>query len=210
MPRKIEIKGLEIIAYADKLSSEFVPKVVPPIFYNPSEKVIIPPPFHLEGEFVSTDNVIGGYQDYETMIKDWTSRFNITLINPKIPAQPNHELWIDEKMKPHYDTFEEAERIFLEKSKDYCRQGLEHLTSGNLKAARKSYGRALCADDRRSEPLAGLIALSRLTNHLECAISLERTAMADGANLDPQGEKVTLKELRARVKFLQNCYKTKE
>ncbi|KKN13651.1 hypothetical protein LCGC14_1004230 [marine sediment metagenome] len=136
-----DLDCLQVVGYADKLNSALVPTAVPPIFQErrgPNSSVVMPP-FRLVGPVVQT-NILGTQRDLDRAVQGGKA----TLLASARPARPEHLLWIDADMQPHY---EEVSRNGLVKLARAARGRAERAAAQNdLAEAAQHIGEAIAAD----------------------------------------------------------------
>lgn len=150
MDTTIPLNELDVIGYATSLSEQMVPTTVAPVFARRADpdKVLFPP-FVISSGYVCNGS-LGSIEEFEC----FAARGQVTGIQPRLPAQPDHELWIDADMMPHYDPIDVANETLGKIATDHIDAAKVALKQGYLDKADHLAGVALCADDRRLEPLA--------------------------------------------------------
>jgi hypothetical protein len=137
------LSELEIIGYADCLSEEFVPQVVPPIFRprGASDRVVMPP-FLIEGYEV-TDVEPGLASDFKSAIL----RGQATRLATVIAARPGYRLWVDESFEPHYEPSEAVSEKLRKIAQRKAREAQQALVEGQMEEAMHLAQAAISADD---------------------------------------------------------------
>jgi len=138
-----KLEDLEIVGYADTLDEAVVPQVVPPIFHRKegADEYLLPP-FRLSGSQVERA-VVGRKIDFESAVH----RGQATPLERPLEARPDHELWIDQKLEPHYEPAKKARRSLGKIARQQIRQAHEALAAGLLDDALFHSQAALSADD---------------------------------------------------------------
>jgi len=180
MNTPIPIALLDVVGYATSLSEAMVPTIVTPVFrVRGDEGRPLFPPFVIHCGQVC-DGTLGTAKEFERFAEDG----DITEITPPIPAQANYELWIDADMVPQYDPIDVANETLGKIAAEHINSAELALQRGAVEEADRLAGVALCADDRRLEPLA-IRAAIRHRQGREGAVKL----MAQLAT-PPHGERV--------------------
>jgi hypothetical protein len=171
----MRLDELDIVGYADWLDKTLVPHVVPPIYqFRSNPEKLLFPPFHLAGT-----EVVGGTIGSQAQINRFVNEGRATRIEQPIPARPDHELWIDQEMKPRYDSFDVAEKTLRGIAKENNERARRLLLKGDLEQAEQAANVALGADDRLVDSfvIKAVIALRR--GEADDAESLKQTAMVN-------------------------------
>jgi len=152
-----KIDDLEIVGYANVLTETMVPSVVPPVFRLKADaRRGLLPPYHLNRGFLWNATEVPDSELEELRDSD-----EITLFDGAFPARADFELWIDQCFRYHYQPEFEAEEE-LGRIATEAIQGAEGaLRRGDIGQAEHLSGVAICADDRRVEPLAIKAAICR-------------------------------------------------
>jgi len=169
----MKLDGLNIIGYAESLGTTLVPHIVPPVYQLPdgSEKLLFPP-FRLAGA-----EVLGGSIGTQAQMDQFVSEGRCTRIDQPIPARPNHELWIDQDMQPHYEPFKKAEKTLRGIAESEAKRAWDLCVQGDFGQAEKAANTALVADDRLVDSLVIKVAIARRQGNKAKAEGLKRTAM---------------------------------
>ena len=169
----MKLDGLNIIGYAESLGSRLVPHIVPPIYQLPDdpEKLLFPP-FRLAGA-----EVVDGSIGTQAQMDQFVSEGKCTRIDKPIPARPDHELWIDQKMQPHYEPFDTAEKTLRQIAESEAERGRLLFVQGDFEQAEKAANTALVADDRLVDPFVIKVAIARRQGNKAKAEGLRQTAM---------------------------------
>ena len=137
------LSDLEIVGYADCLSEEFVPQVVPPIFRQRGTRDrIIMPPFLIEGEEVKKAAAVSA-SDLESAVL----RGQATRLGTVIPARPGNRLWVDESFEPHYESSETVFERLHAIAQRRAREAQQALVDGRIERAVRLAQAAISADD---------------------------------------------------------------
>ncbi len=169
----MKLDGLNIIGYAESLGTRLVPHIVPPVYQlsEDPEKVLFPP-FRLAGA-----EVVDGSIGTDAQMDQFVSEGRCTRIDKPIPARPNHELWIDQNMQPHYEPFKQAEKTLRQIAESEAKRARQLLVQGDPEGAERAANTALVADDRLVDPLVIKVAIARRQGNKPKAEGLKRTAM---------------------------------
>lgn len=153
------ITDLEVIGYADALTEAMVPSVVPPLFRVRKEpqRVIFPPFTFANG--VVWEATEGDEHDLKKLANDG----EITLFEKPfpVPAQWDFELWLDQRMEPHYEPRCQADDTLRSIAEANIQQAKAAFVRGDYAEADRLCGAALAADDRLVEALAIMAAVCR-------------------------------------------------
>lgn len=142
--RDYDLNDLEVIGYASVLTSELVPRIVPPIFRSKTQlEIVLLPPYHLEGDRVC-DVWDGREEDLERAVRAG----QVTRIDSPMEARTEHHLWIDEALRPHYEPAPEVEQELLRLAHRKVHEAQDALAEGRLDDALRLSQNALSADDR--------------------------------------------------------------
>ncbi|MDB6140313.1 MAG: hypothetical protein JWO94_3385, partial [Verrucomicrobiaceae bacterium] len=101
---------LDIIAYGSALETPVRPRVLPPVFrvrQDPSR--ILMSPFSLVGTEVVNPVIVSAEE-----LEDCILREEVTRLDAPIPAQPFHDLWVNEQGHIAYQPKNEVKRAFKE------------------------------------------------------------------------------------------------
>jgi hypothetical protein len=157
MNTPIPIASLDVVGYATSLSEAMVPTIVTPVFrLRNSPGAILFPPFAIHCGQVC-DGALGTAEEFGRFANEG----DVTALEAPIAAARDHELWIDANMMPHYEPIEEADETLGSMAADHISRAKLALQQGDLDEADRLAGIALCADDRRLEPLAIRAAIRR-------------------------------------------------
>jgi hypothetical protein len=171
----MRLDELDIVGYADWLDKTLVPHVVPPIYqFRSNPEKLLFPPFHLAGT-----EVVGGTIGSQVQINRFVNEGRATRIEQPIPARPDHELWIDQEMKPRYDSFDVVEKTLRRIAEENNERARRLLLKGDLGQAEQAANVALGADDRLVDSfvIKAVIAIRR--GEADDAESLKQTAMVN-------------------------------
>ncbi|MDJ0840137.1 MAG: hypothetical protein QNK37_26735 [Acidobacteriota bacterium] len=137
------LEQLEIVGFADALTEDMVPCVVPPVFrFKDNKEQFLFPPFSIVNRQVET-GTIGNRKEFERFL----SQEEITPIEPTIPAAANHELWIDMGMEPRYQFYDEKDTNFRRMTALGKRMAEDALKAGDLDKAREACRMAFNANN---------------------------------------------------------------
>lgn len=140
---RFRLSELEIIGYADCLSGEFVPQVVPPIFrQRGADDRLVMPPFLIEGEEVTEADA-----GFASDLKRAVLRGQATRLDTIIAARPGHSLWVDESFEPHYEPSEIVVKKLRAIAQSRARKAQEALAKGHAERAMRLAQTAISADD---------------------------------------------------------------
>jgi len=145
----IQLEALEIVGYADQLTSEALPSLVTPVFRlksNPERFLF--PPFRLDAQCVY-NGTWDGLGRWDSLVKTG----NMTPFESPIPAEHDCQLWIDEHNQPQYSTRSQAHADLEAISNARVEQAKQAFMSGDLNGAERLATQAFNADDRSTEAL---------------------------------------------------------
>lgn len=151
-----DVRDLEVVGYADVLTSEMLPAVVPPVFRlttNP-ERLLVPP-YSLAGAFV-----YGATEIHPTEFSELETRRQVTSLNP-VQAQPLFKLWIDQQWNAHYELLSAADRTLGEIAEKAILDAKHALGKGDIDGAEEASRLAICARSSRAEGWAVKAAIER-------------------------------------------------
>jgi len=135
-----------------------VPSVVPPVFRLKADRGrALLPPYHLNRGFVWNATEVPDSELEELRDSD-----EITLFDGAFPASSDFELWIDDAFQYHYQPEYEAEEELGRIATEAIQGAEEALRRGDIEQAEHLSGVAICADDRKMEPLAIKAAICRM------------------------------------------------
>lgn len=171
------IEELEIIGYADALTEDLVPRVVPPV-YRPrsTPSVVLMPPFEVSGTVLSRATHITPAA-FERAISDEQA----TRVASVLDAHPDHLLWIDEDMKPHYAPADQARETLTSIAKTRSDAAIRALQGGDLETAAGLAQTAVSADERCLNAVLAKAVLQRIQGNEERVSLLREVAR----KLDP-------------------------
>ena len=156
MAEKYPIETLKIIGYWDSLAGTIIPRSLCPI-YSKDEKVLDLARLEDNGKFVKGSLVELKY--IRTEPEDEPTIFSLLVPPiPSIPAQPNYILWIDEDFAIYYEPAETALENFAKLRDEYLQKAFDAGKKGHYGLASILYHRALCADEKSIDALAGKVA----------------------------------------------------
>jgi hypothetical protein len=156
----IAIADLEIVGYANRLTSKMWPTVVPPVFRLQAEhNRVFLPPFVMRDAFVYTPTETTALE-----LSGMNEKREVTLFETPLAAQPNFELWIDEQGQPQYEAIPTAAARLRGIAESNIELAYDALRNGQDVEAENRCRVALCADDRLIEPLAITAAIARKRN----------------------------------------------
>jgi hypothetical protein len=152
-----QITDLEIVGYAAVLKETMVPSIVPPVFrLKDAPSCILFPPYAFAGGSVWNATEASPH-DLERLAEN----SEITRFETPLPAQPDFELWVDEKMEAHYAPRAKAHETLRSIANESIEHAREAFAGGNQAEADHLCGVALSADDRLVEALAIKAAIRR-------------------------------------------------
>lgn len=158
----VPLSELEIVGYADVLSKDMVPFIVPPVFrFKDSEKALLPP-FDLVGAYV-----VDGVPSHISELQRLEEQRRITLLDTVIHAEAEHQLWLDEAMNPQYEPQDDAADHLQEKSLALGKQAIAAFKEGDQDTAARLAAQALAADDTHDGCWALVAAMHRLNDREE-------------------------------------------
>lgn len=142
--RSIELSCLYVIGYADRISEETAPAVVPPIFASRDDSdLVIMPPLTLTDVTVSYQ-VPGTIGDLERAIRLGKA----TKLSEPFEAKSHHVLWLDSQATPRYQPVAEVQEILRKLARDELGAARQAISLDDLNLASKHTGTAIAADDR--------------------------------------------------------------
>ena len=154
------IAALEIIGYANRLTSSMWPVIVPPIFrVRAQPDRILFPAFVIHEGFVCNASERSAAE-----LAKLDAAGEITLFKKPVPAQQDFELWIDAQGHPKYQPIPEAAARLRAIATQNIASAETALRAGHYAEAADCCRIALCADDRLLEPLAISAAIARREN----------------------------------------------
>lgn len=158
LPEPTLLDDLEIIGYADALTVDALPRIVTPVFRHKTDHDrILLPPFRLNANFV-----YGGAWDGMSRWQSLIKTGNMTELVETIPAQNDHQLWIDENNQPRYERRSTAHKNLETIAAERVNEAQEALAHGSLDTAERLATTAFNADDRNIEALVLKAAVRRL------------------------------------------------
>jgi hypothetical protein len=147
----ILINRLNVVGYANVFAASMLPTVAPPIFSlrGSIQKVFFFPPYSLNGGLLR-----GSTAAHQAKLEELNTSGEITLFGHEFAARMNHTLWIDESFCHHYQPTKKAEQELTRIVNGAIKEAKTALCVGDFKRAEHFSGVAMCADDRRVEPIA--------------------------------------------------------
>ena len=158
MPSPWHVNELEIVGYAEVLKETMLPSVVPPAFRlrtDPGRALL--PPYSFSGGYLCNATEVAPPE-----LAALRDAREITLFDNPFPAQPGHELWVDQRFAWHYEPRAQVDKTLGQIATDSIRQAGAALKEGKLREAERLCGVAISADDTRVEPLAIKAAIRRM------------------------------------------------
>jgi hypothetical protein len=148
---------LEIVGYANVLTETMLPSVVPPVFRLKADhgRALVPP-YHINGRLLWNATQVP-----DSELEDLRDSEEITLFHDAFPACGGHELWVDDSFQIHYQPQYEAEEELGRIATESIQGAEDALRRGDIEQAEHLSGVAICANDRRVEPLAIKAAICR-------------------------------------------------
>lgn len=154
----IELSRLDVIGYADRISEETAPAVVPPIYASRDDPaLVIMPPFTLTDAAVSFQ-VPGTTDDLERAVRLGKA----TKLSEPFDAKPNHILWVDSQATPRYRPLIEVREVLRKLARDELDAARQAISLNDLDQALKHTGAAIAADDRYVQAYAMKAAILRI------------------------------------------------
>lgn len=153
---------LDVIGYAESLTPESWPAIVPPVFRlrGCPDRVFVPPYALKAGYLISATEINGA----EARVLE--AREEITSLAPPIPAQDEYVLWIDGQGQTRYEPAGVAHAALRQIARVAETAAEEALRRGEWQTAESQASLALRADDRRLQPLVILGAIREKQNRL--------------------------------------------
>ena len=156
-PVFLPVEDLTIEGYANVLSENMRPAVVPPVFSLRSEpdRLFVPPySFHAGLLFNATEID-------RPELQDLLDRREITLLDKPFAAQREFELWVDEHGKIQYESWGQTRSLLAGIAQRHLAEAKARFDEGKWEEADRLAGIALSADDRSIEPLVIKAAVRR-------------------------------------------------
>ena len=136
------ITNLEVIGYADRVNEELAPTIVPPIFRALDKDLVFMPPFQIVDDHAEA-HITGTTSDFLRFVAR-----SGTAIDPPIPAQPKHILWIDKHLQPRYEALVIVRERIGALEQEALRQFAVAEQSGDFATARAAVGSAISMSSR--------------------------------------------------------------
>lgn len=158
MPSPWHVNELEIMGYAEVLKETMLPSVVPPVFRlktDPGRALL--PLYSFSGGYLCNATEVAPPE-----LEALRDAREITLFDDPFPAQPGHELWVDQQFAWHYEPRDQINKTLGRIATDSIREAEAALKAGKLEQAERLCGVAISADDTRVEPLAIKAAIRRM------------------------------------------------
>jgi hypothetical protein len=160
---RLKLKDLDVIGYSDTPAQGMLPIVVPPVYgLRADPGVVFVPPYMSDGVFVYGSNRISREEAEDLQRKE-----EIVLFEKSFPAQSVHTLWLDQSLVPRYMPTSEAYEIHKQIADKHIDMAEQALREGDLVAAEKYACVAICADQKRIEPVAIQCVIRRKENDVE-------------------------------------------
>jgi hypothetical protein len=144
MSAPVSFEDLEIVGYADTLTTDLLPRLVAPIYRRrskPGEFVI--PPFAFED-----GKVVGAAQSAEVDFERALADGQATQIKTPLPAKAGYQLWIDRNGAPQYAPAREVSVQLRHLASDHVRKAEEAFRKGSYEEASRLAQVAIAADER--------------------------------------------------------------
>ena len=140
---------LDVIGYAESLTPESWPAIVPPVFRLRScpDRVFVPP-YALKAGYL-----IGATEITEGEARDLSGRDEVTNLPEPIAAREEHVLWVDMQGQTRYEPATVAHGTLRQIARDAETAAEAAMRRGDLQTAEAQASLALRADDRRLQPL---------------------------------------------------------
>jgi len=152
-----QITDLQIVGYATVLKDTMVPSIVPPVFRLKADpSCILFPPYAFSGGCV-WNATEASPDDLERLAES----NEIMRFETPVPAQPDIELWVDQKMEAQYEPRAKADETLRSIANDSIQRARQAFAGGKQAEADRLCGVALSADDRLVEALAIKAAIRR-------------------------------------------------
>lgn len=158
VPEPTLLDDLVIIGYADVLTTDALPRIVTPVFkHKTNQDRILLPPFRLDANCV-----YGGDWDGTSRWQSLIKTGNMTELDETIPAQNDHQLWIDQDNQPRYEQRSTAHKNLETIAEERVSEAQEALAQDNLETAERLATAAFNADDRNIDALVVKAAIRKL------------------------------------------------
>lgn len=153
----LDVSSLEIIGYADVLTEDLRPAVVPPVFRRRDApfSILVPPYTFNNGRYVCDATEISP-AELDTL----ESRREVTRLPSVFAAARDHELWIGRTGDVHYEPRREARRHLEAIAKEAIEKARRAFVSRIFDEAERESSIAILADHRSLDALAIKIAVA--------------------------------------------------
>jgi hypothetical protein len=160
----LDVSLLQIVGYADVLPESARPSIVAPVFCkkdNP-DSILVPPYSFSNGRYLCDATEISVAE-----LKSLAHRLEVTLFTEPLAAQRDHELWVDQKGEPQYQSRREARTQLNQIALDAQREAATVFEHGQLEDAERSSNVALLADPKNIDAWAVKMAIADVKADLE-------------------------------------------
>ncbi len=155
----LDVSSLEIIGYANVLPQSALPSIVAPVFRRKDNyySVLVPPYSFSNGRYLCDATEIS-LSEFESL----ENRSELTKLNASIPAQKQHELWVDLDGQYRYQTRLETKRHLERIAEIELEKALTAFLNRDFAKSELHSSTVLLADENNTEALAIKIAIAKV------------------------------------------------
>lgn len=155
----LDVSSLEIIGYANVLPQSALPSIVAPVFRRKDnhDSVLVPPYSFSNGRYLCDATEIT-QSEFESL----ENRSELTKLASPIPAQKQHELWVDLDGQYHYQTRLETKRRLERIAAIELEKALTAFLNREFEKSELYSSTVLLADENNTEALAIKIAIAKV------------------------------------------------
>lgn len=148
MPSPVQINGLQVLGYDDRLTANMWPAIVSPILALPDGNYLFAPYVFREGM------VLGGKVVSPVRYHQLVDNEEITVVATPIEAQADFELWINPDGETKYEPMGDVEESLQEIASKSVEDAKTALQAGNLDEANRLCRLAFRANDKLVDSIA--------------------------------------------------------
>ena len=175
----VNLADLEVIGYADALSREDAPAIVPPVFrFRDQKDRCLLPPFQIADDWVVNPKEVSMDQ-----ARDLADEERITLPRAcRHPARANWTLWLNERGALRYEPTPDAERTLEEIYQRHLAAATTALTRGKIDTAEQHAETALAANEDAHDPYAILAVCHGMIGEENEMMLMREVCLESGAS----------------------------
>ncbi len=154
----LDVSHLHVVGYAEALSRNALPSIVPPVFREVDNAgSFLVPPYSFNGPYVCDATRIS-----HSELHSLAHRQEVTLLPAAFSARTDYELWIDQAGEPHYQHRREAREHLRRIAEREVVLALQAFSQCRLDDAESHSSVALLAEEQNLDAMAVKIAISHM------------------------------------------------